>query len=85
MTRKRVKKGTIIRKEGQKSNAKDAWKFPKFHELLHIVDDMSRFGSPVNFCAQRPESLLIPAAKNLGDRHRSKMRVLHMNFRQRNV
>ena len=35
-------------------------------DLLHIVDDMSRFGSPVNFCAQRPESLLIPAAKHPG-------------------
>jgi hypothetical protein len=35
-------------------------------DLLHIVDDMSRFGSPVNFCAQRPESLLIPATKHPG-------------------
>ena len=26
---------------------KTAWKKPKFHELLHVVDDMSRFGSPV--------------------------------------
>ncbi len=26
--KKKEKKGTIIRKEGQKSNAKDAWKFP---------------------------------------------------------
>ena len=46
----------------------NAWKFPKFHEMLHIVDDMSRFGSPVNYCAQRPESLLIPAAKQPGRR-----------------
>jgi Plavaka transposase len=45
-----------------------AWKKPKFHELLHVVDDISRFGSPVNFCAQRPESLLIPAAKRPGRR-----------------
>ncbi len=53
--------------EGQNNNNHaNAWKFPKFHELLHIVDDMSRFGSPVNFCAQRPESLLIPAAKHPG-------------------
>ncbi len=36
------------------------WKFPKFHELLHIVDDIERFGAPMNYCAQRPESLLIP-------------------------
>jgi hypothetical protein len=49
-----------------------AWKKPKFHELLHVVDDMSRFGSPVNFCAQRPESLLIPAAKRPGRRAQKK-------------
>ena len=47
---------------------KTAWKKPKFHELLHVVDDMSRFGSPVNFCAQRPESLLKSAAKKPGRR-----------------
>ncbi len=44
------------------------WNFPKFHELLHVVDDMSRFGAPTNFCAQRPESLLISAAKQPGRR-----------------
>jgi hypothetical protein len=44
------------------------WKFPKFHELLHIVDDMTRFGATTNFCAQRPESLLIPVAKQPGRR-----------------
>ena len=48
------------REEGQK------WNFPKFHELLHIVDDMIRFGSSINFSAQRPESLLINAAKHPG-------------------
>ena len=44
------------------------WKFPKFHELLHIVNDMKRFGSPLNYCAQRPEGLLIQAAKQPGRR-----------------
>jgi hypothetical protein len=44
------------------------WKFPKFHKLLHIVDDMTRFGATINFCAQRPESLLIPVAKQPGRR-----------------
>ena len=44
------------------------YKFPKFHELLHIVHDMERFGAPTNFCAQRPESLLIPVAKQPGRR-----------------
>ena len=45
-----------------------AWKFPKFHELLHIVDDIECFGAPMNYCVQRPESLLIPAAKKPGRR-----------------
>jgi hypothetical protein len=44
------------------------WNFPKFHELLHVVDDMSRFGAPTNFCAQCPKSLLISAAKQSGQR-----------------
>ena len=43
-------------------------KFPKFHELLHIVDNMERFGAPYNFNAERPESLLISAAKKPGRR-----------------
>ena len=47
---------------------KKSWKFPKFHELLHLVEDMERFGSPLNYCAQRPESLLIPVAKQPGRR-----------------
>ena len=45
-----------------------SWKFPKFHELLHIVDDIERYGAPMNYCAQRPESLLIPVAKKPGRR-----------------
>jgi hypothetical protein len=44
------------------------WKFPKFHKLLHIVDDMTRFGATANLCAQSPESLLIPVAKQPGRR-----------------
>lgn len=44
------------------------WKFPKFHELLHILEDMERFGATMNYCAQRPESLLIPVAKQPGRR-----------------
>ncbi len=43
-----------------------AWKFPKFHKVPHIVDDIERFGAPMNYCAQRPESLLIPVAKKPG-------------------
>jgi hypothetical protein len=51
------------------------WNFPKFHKLLHVVDDMSRFGAPNNICAQRPDSLLISAAKQPG-RHANSL-VLH--------
>jgi len=29
---------------------------------------MERFGAPINYCAQRPESLLIPVAKQPGRR-----------------
>lgn len=50
------------------SEKQHPWKFPKFHELLHIVDDISRFGAPTNYSAQRPESLLIAAAKQPGRR-----------------
>ena len=46
----------------------NGWKFPKFHELLHVVDDIERFGAPQNFNAERPESLLIHAAKRPGRR-----------------
>ena len=46
----------------------DRWNFPKFHKLLHIIEDISRFGSPINYCAERSESLLIPSAKQPGRR-----------------
>lgn len=45
---------------------KDSWLFPKLHELLHFVDDMSRFGSTANFSAQRTESLLKDTGKRVG-------------------
>jgi len=44
------------------------WNFPKFHELLHIVEDIVRFGAPINYSAERSELLLIPAAKKPGRR-----------------
>ena len=50
------------------SENSEKWNFPKFHELLHIIEDISRFGSPINYCAERPESLLIPSAKQPGRR-----------------
>ena len=40
----------------------------KFHELLHIIKDISRFGSPIHYCGKQPESLLIPSAKQPGRR-----------------
>ena len=36
--------------------------------MLHIVDDIARFGAPRNFNAERPESLLIAVAKRPGRR-----------------
>jgi hypothetical protein len=45
------------------------WEKPKFHELLHIIMFICRFGAPSNYSsAERPESLLIPAAKQPGQR-----------------
>ncbi len=38
----------------------------KIHELLNGVDDTARYGSPLNFSGQCPESLLIQAAKEPG-------------------
>ena len=58
-----------IRNVKKKSKIIDfPFRFPKFHEILHLLDDIKRFGAPMNFCAQRPESLLIPAAKQPGRR-----------------
>ena len=57
------------------------WNFPKFHELLHIVKDISRFGSPRNYCAERPESLLINAAKQPGQRAQPR----HATFEQQSA
>ena len=44
------------------------FRFPKFHEILHLLDNIKQFGARMNFCAQRTESLLIPAAKHPGRR-----------------
>jgi hypothetical protein len=54
------------------------WNFPKFHELLHLGDDMERYGASINFSAQRPELLLIPAAKLLANVHRNNTTVHRM-------
>ena len=57
----------LIRNVKKKSKIIDfPFRCPKFHEILHLLDDIKRFGAPMNFCAQRPESLLIPAAKQPG-------------------
>ena len=26
------------------------FQFPKFHEILHLLDDIKQFGAPMNFC-----------------------------------
>ena len=47
------------------SNKVNVWNFPKFHELLHLADNIEHFGSSINFSAQQPKLLLTPAAKLL--------------------
>jgi hypothetical protein len=61
-----IPKFMMMCKESIQIDKENAWKYPKFHELFHILDDMSRFGSPLNFCAEGPESLLQDAAKHPG-------------------
>jgi hypothetical protein len=60
----------------QPTTNSNRWNFPKFHKLLHVVDDMSRFGAPNNFCAECPESLLISAAKQPGRRAQKRHHVI---------
>ena len=36
----------------------NGWNIPKFHELLHLIQDMIRFGAALNFCAQHCEGFL---------------------------
>jgi hypothetical protein len=60
------------------------WKFPKFHELLHLLDNMERFGAPINYCAQRPESLLILFAKNLDAEHKNVTMAQRTSFNLHN-
>ena len=44
------------------------WKISKFHELLHLVKDMRRYGSPVNTSASSPEHNHLYFAKRPGRR-----------------
>ena len=44
------------------------WKISKFHELLHLVEDMHRYGSPVNTSASSPEHNHLHFAKRPGRR-----------------
>ena len=59
------------------SENSEKWKFPKFHKLLHIIKDISHFGSPINYCAEQPESLLIPLPSNPGGAHKSGMILMN--------
>ena len=61
----------------------NGWRIPKFHEWLHFVEDMSRFGAAPNFCAQRPESLLKDVwPKNQVHMHRNAVRVFCLKSNQ---
>ena len=58
----------------------------KFLELLHIVDNIERFGTPMNYyCAQRPESLLIPVAKKPGRRSQERQQGVAYKLQERNA
>lgn len=46
----------------------NGWKVPKFHEMLHLVDDMVRFGAPRNYYAGAPEANHKSFAKRHGRR-----------------
>ena len=54
------------------------WKISKFHEMLHLVDDMRRYGSPVNTNAATPEHNHVHFAKSPGRRARK----MHATFNQ---
>ena len=44
----------------------NGWKIPKFHEMLHLIYDIERYGSPANFNAAAPEHNHIWLAKRPG-------------------
>ena len=46
----------------------NGWCLPKFHEMIHLIYDMARFGASPNFWADRVEALLKDTAKNVGRR-----------------
>ena len=44
----------------------NGWKIPKFHEMLHLIYDIERYGSPANFNTAAPEHNHIWLAKRPG-------------------
>jgi hypothetical protein len=58
----------------------NCWKFPKFHELLRVVDNIESFGAPRNYHAERPEAPLIDAAKDLGVVLKNNMKIYCMSY-----
>ena len=39
-----------------------SWHFPKFHELLHIVEDIVRFGAPFNYSAEATARVVVDSS-----------------------
>ena len=64
------------------------WNFPKFHELLHIVEDIVRFWAPINYSAKRLHGqgqCWFQQQSNLAGDARSATTDPRMNDKQRNV
>ncbi|HEY9295875.1 MAG TPA: hypothetical protein VIQ31_05790, partial [Phormidium sp.] len=55
-------------------NCGNGWKLQKFHEILHLVDDMELFGSPLNWDASPGEHSLIDFAKRPAKRSQKSKR-----------
>jgi len=54
---------------------KSGWKLQKFHDHLHVVDDMEKYGSPMNTVNGPIEHSLIDFTKNPAKRTHKKQSV----------
>ena len=67
-----IKKG-VPRSDG------NGWKLSKFHEMLHLPDNMVSFGAIPNFMAESPEMFLKFTVKKAGKRHKKGKTVQPLN------
>ncbi len=54
---------------------KNGWRLQKYHDLLHIVEDIENYGSPNNVDAAPNKNNLIDFAKRPGRRAHKKREV----------